>query len=61
MKVMIVPSRDQTAEKFQHPTVCIEIPSDDLNIGEFGDLVRQAALAWGFAEQNVYEELGEPS
>ena len=55
MKITIEPSADQTGEEFPYPKVTLEVPNDELNINEAGDLVRAALLAWGFGEISVDE------
>jgi len=53
MKITIEPSADQTDEEYPYPKVSLEVPGDELNINDVGDLVRAALLAWGFGETSV--------
>jgi hypothetical protein len=48
MKITLAPSQDQSKERYPHPTVTLEVPRDDLNIGEVADLFQSAIRAYGF-------------
>ena len=43
----------------QPPTVVISTTHDDLSMGEFVDLVRRAAIAWGFLPEVVKQYIPE--
>lgn len=54
MKITLEPTaRDEGME--QPPTVVISTTHDDLNMEEFADMLRRAAIAWGFQPETVNE------
>lgn len=55
MKITIEPTEDQRDKEFPFPAISLEIPGDDWEIHTVGDLIRDALIAWGFAEASVSE------
>jgi len=55
MRVMLLPSKDQSKEKFQHPEISIEVPDDDLLLSEVILLIKASLIAWGFHPDSVDE------
>lgn len=47
MKITLQPTEDY-GEMERPPIVTIQNDSDDLNMGEVAELLRRAAIAWGF-------------
>lgn len=58
MKITLAPSHapeSGASAAAVNSTVCVEHPYDDLNVDETMVLVRQALIAYGFAEATVAE------
>ena len=55
MRITFEPTEGVRGEEFQQHRVIIELPGDDRDIQEVGELVRYALLAWGFHHENVDE------
>lgn len=57
MKITIRPTDKQLASPFcTHPTVTVEIPQDDLTMGEVIDnLIIPALLGMGFQQETIEE------
>lgn len=60
MRITMEPTQARKGEEFPQHKVIIELPSDDLDINQAGDLLRFVLLGWGFDQSNV-DEIIAPS
>lgn len=57
MKITIAPTNDKV--EFQHNTVTIETPYDELTLDEIIDVISKALYAFGFDNEGVVKYLLE--
>jgi hypothetical protein len=59
MKITIEPSEDQHGKNHPHSKVSVEIPCDDLTVGQMMEEIVKALKAWGYANESIGEYLDE--
>ena len=60
MKITIEPTDNRQALRSltRNHSVTLEVAHDDVSPDDFFDLLRRAAVAWGFSEETVKEYMG---
>jgi len=57
MKITIEPTCNESGTEYQHNTVTIETPHDELSLDEIIEVITSALFCFGFSEEGVRKYL----